>query len=1490
MRSSADAAVAPAAGSVSGTLTLGPLVKGNNVTIKIYDAKGTLLGEDAVKADGSFTVTLSKAPATGVIRADAVGGVSDGKADYVGEDKQLTEFVGTVSAVTTFTNGAASVVNITHITDLLARKLAPTLSNITPEQIKVTSAAFAKALNLGDGTKPLEQIAPKPTVAVAADGVSVATTAPVADLYGQALKAVFEQIKTASTGAATPEAKAAAAAGVLDKLAATVDVTVPTTTGAASAAPAVVVKPSTTDNTGLGETILAAKIANYAQDTSQTANAPKAADYQAAGIGVKDETAAKAISDAAVAAVNTPTATGATATPLVDAVVKAVQEKVASINHAPTGGVTISGTPAQGQTLTAANTLADTDGIPASGAGALSYQWQAGGVDISGATASTLTLTQAQVGKTITVKASYTDNGGASESVATSATSAVAATSTQPPAPGQPLNQAPHGADKTIAATEDVAYTFGVADFGFADAAGQSNALKTVIITQLPTLGSLKLDGTDVTAPRSFTPAELAKLTYTAAPNANGSGYATLKFKVQDDGGTGGGGADTSVADNTLTLNVAAANDRPTVKASIAAINAPANTAITDINLADKFTDVEDTTLTYTLKDGSNLPAGLTLSNGKITGTPTAATSGAVHITVVAKDSGDLTVEQTFDVTVLDTVALPPVMALSTTSDPDGDHKVSSNSFTLTGTAEKGATVTVKSGTTVLGTAAASTADGTWSLDVTAQVVVKGLAHATGPSSANGTYHLLSTEQVAALTAFSNDFAPMGTTQLETSKPVYAYTTGGVTWYLWSRVGSGYHISQQNSTGEWYWEQSASSTTALVPEAVTSWMRSDVKASDVMTDVTTNGAAAIHAVAQTSVGLDNISGYSTTPHSYTAKQEDVSHNTSEASTPLEVTVTAGVAAPAAPAAPTIPAPPAIDTAVPAWISASAYQVETPAAATLANPGSYAQGMGSIISNDVGLDGKPAYASMSSWLDMTDNTNTQRKTGASMTAPLALSFAFQDPGALYKDTRNVEHTTQTGMGYTAYEKAFVRSVFDQFAGVSNVVFTENQSQAYLGADLRMFKGTGAEYGVPESVMGFAVQPTALDAKASDTYGNLFLVTDAQAYPHDGTAFSTAYGAEKSTVTHELGHAMGLDHPFKADTQTLHWFGDTVGLDTNRLGTQTGGSYDNPQTDAPQETIMTYLSPFGGVIPALMANGGAAPKATERYSPIDLGVYDIAALQHLYGANMSHKTGDDTYSFDSNTPVFTAIWDARGSDTLKQVGDLGAVIDLRGGEHMSRMGLFTSFSASFSKAGFEDTFKISGIKPTVNDVYGTYTDNGGVEHHVGLVRQSGDTYTYYADPTMPADRDVTLKADLDFGVYNDQLPANALHREFGSVNNVGVPDASMAYNIGIAFGVVIENAIGGDGNDVIWGNAAANTITTGAGNDVVKYDTAANINGDTITDFSSYDKLNIAALNLTEAGLTWDSAIHKLTHVDSTTPANSWALTIQGTFSTSQVIYA
>ena len=92
-------------------------------------------------------------------------------------------------------------------------------------------------------------------------------------------------------------------------------------------------------------------------------------------------------------------------------------------NNLATGAPSISGVLQQDEELTA-----DTAGIAdADGLGAFSYQWLAGGAAISGATASTYTLTASEVGNAISLTVTFTDGAGNSESLTSAATDAVVA-------------------------------------------------------------------------------------------------------------------------------------------------------------------------------------------------------------------------------------------------------------------------------------------------------------------------------------------------------------------------------------------------------------------------------------------------------------------------------------------------------------------------------------------------------------------------------------------------------------------------------------------------------------------------------------------------------------------------------------------------------------------------------------------------------------------------------------------------------------------------------------------------------------------------------------------------------------------------------------------------------------------------------------------------------------------------------------------------------
>src|SRR3954451_19201110 len=104
------------------------------------------------------------------------------------------------------------------------------------------------------------------------------------------------------------------------------------------------------------------------------------------------------------------------------------------------------------------------------------------------------------------------------------------------------MHSAPAGADKRVTLSEDGSHVFSLSDFDFTDADGDS--LAAVVVTTLPSAGTLLLNGAAVSAGQSVDVAEIVSghLAFVPAANANGTDYSSFTFQVQDDGGTAGGG------------------------------------------------------------------------------------------------------------------------------------------------------------------------------------------------------------------------------------------------------------------------------------------------------------------------------------------------------------------------------------------------------------------------------------------------------------------------------------------------------------------------------------------------------------------------------------------------------------------------------------------------------------------------------------------------------------------------------------------------------------------------------------------------------------------------------------------------------------------------------------------------------------------------------------------------------------------------------------
>ena len=191
-------------------------------------------------------------------------------------------------------------------------------------------------------------------------------------------------------------------------------------------------------------------------------------------------------------------------------------------NTAAEGAPTITGTAQVGETLTAATTgITDADGLANA---TYTYQWirvDGSEADIAGANSSTYILDAADLGKTIKVRVTFTDDAGNSETLTSEETATVDAVP----------NTAPTAADNTVTTTEDTAYTFTAGDFGFVDTDGDT--LASVRIVALPAEGRLRLSGAAVTAPRVVTRTLIDGNNFTFTPEAGESGDRLCDLHLQ---------------------------------------------------------------------------------------------------------------------------------------------------------------------------------------------------------------------------------------------------------------------------------------------------------------------------------------------------------------------------------------------------------------------------------------------------------------------------------------------------------------------------------------------------------------------------------------------------------------------------------------------------------------------------------------------------------------------------------------------------------------------------------------------------------------------------------------------------------------------------------------------------------------------------------------------------------------------------------------------
>ncbi|WP_050532390.1 M10 family metallopeptidase [Pseudaestuariivita atlantica] len=203
----------------------------------------------------------------------------------------------------------------------------------------------------------------------------------------------------------------------------------------------------------------------------------------------------------------------------------------------------------------------------------------------------------------------------------------------------------------------------------------------------------------------------------------------------------------------------------------------------------------------------------------------------------------------------------------------------------------------------------------------------------------------------------------------------------------------------------------------------------------------------------------------------------------------------------------------------------------------------------------------------------------------------------------------------------------------------------------------------------------------------------------------------------TLVHEIGHGLGLAHPHDFGGNSGRFPGVTAEFDDYgdfniNQGIFTVQSYnDGWPTQYPQHSVANGFENYG-------------------YASTPMAL-DIAAIQAIYGANMNHNTGNDTYTLpDSNGSgtAWMSIWDAGGTDMITAAGSTrDFTIDLRAATLVNEFaGGYVSFSDGIvggltiannvvieNARGGEGDDTING-----NDTANTLEGNGGGDSVSGL----------------------------------------------------------------------------------------------------------------------------------------------------------------------------
>ena len=381
-----------------------------------------------------------------------------------------------------------------------------------------------------------------------------------------------------------------------------------------------------------------------------------------------------------------------------------------------------------------------------------------------------------------------------------------------------------------------------------------------------------------------------------------------------------------------------------------------------------------------------------------------------------------------------------------------------------------------------------------------------------------------------------------------------------------------------------------------------------------------------------------------------------------------------------------------------------------------------------------------------------------------------------------------------------QKTAITDSLAKWSAVADIKFTLVTDTNNTVGDLRF----GGYAGMDDDTAAWAYTPSN-DPVAGDVWIG----------PQTNNPDPTAGSYDYMTFMHEIGHALGLKHPFESS------FYNSTTL--------------SPVLDDVRYTIMSYTNSYS-------------------YEPTTPMLLDILAIQKLYGTNDLWEAGNTVYRWDAGQSVFETIWDGGGIDTIDASNQAnGVFLNLNEGEFSNigaafydyqqqkyiNDGLAIAFGAKIENAtgsAFNDTLVGNNLANVLDGGAGADLMMGGAGNDTYIVDNVMDfvveTSTRNSEvDTVLASVSYTLGANLE----NLTLTGTANLNGTGNTRNnllIGNDGANS-----LSGGAGNDELRAGAGNDVLDGGAGIDKLIGGTGDDTYIVDNV----GDTITelDGEGYD---------------------------------------------------